>query len=330
MRDPAPEIDEEAARVATLESFAVLDTAPEPVFDDLVRLASLVMAAPFVAVNLIDDHRTWAKATVGAPQGYEVPLSEEPFCARSMKRPTQVTVIEDTLTDPQHLDNVMTRRGLRFYAGAPLVTRKGHAVGTLCVSDLVPRTPTAEQVAGLAALAAAATAHLELRLRVTEAEAASASLATLAWRDGLTGLANRRAFDSALAAAVRDASATGDPVGLVMIDLDRFKTYNDTHGHVAGDDLLRRCAQSWRSVVEHGDVLARYGGEEFAVISTGRDVASCVALAEGLRKAMPAPQTCSAGVAVFRPGETANQLIRRADHLLYDAKQAGRDMVRQR
>lgn len=246
----------------------------------------------------------------------------------AIDRPSEILVIEDTLDDERYADNVMTQVGVRFYAGAPLVTADGHAIGTLCVTDQVPRTPTSEQLAALATLATAVTAHLELRRRIGEAQELTIQLQHLAAQDSLTGLANRRTFDSALAAAVAHASRTGEPLGLVLLDLDHFKRYNDTHGHVAGDELLRRCAREWSTATRDTDLLARYGGEEFAVVAPGCGENECVALAERLREAMSEAQTCSAGATVWRDGEAATDLVRRADSLLYAAKDSGRDAVK--
>ncbi|MGH9232361.1 MAG: diguanylate cyclase domain-containing protein [Acidimicrobiales bacterium] len=306
----------------------MLDTVSEPAFDDLVRLAATLMSVPWVAMNLVDDRRTWAKSAIGVPQGFEVPRDDSPFCAMAIGEPSEIMVIEDTLEDERYVDNAMTQQGVRFYAGAPLVTPEGHAIGTLCVSDRVPRTPTSEQLEDLATLAMAITAHLELRRRMGEAQELAVQLQHLAAHDALTGLANRRSFDGALAAAVVHAGRTGEPLGIVLLDLDHFKGYNDSHGHVAGDDLLRRCAQRWTAAIRDTDLLARYGGEEFAVIASGCDLDECIDLAERLRAAMPDSQTCSSGVTVWRSGERSDDFVRRADTLMYAAKDAGRDSVK--
>jgi diguanylate cyclase len=151
--------------------------------------------------------------------------------------------------------------------------------------------------------------------------------------DGLTGLANRRAFDAAL----RDASALGArDVSLLLLDIDHFKVINDTYGHQAGDEALRLMAQSIAGIVRHTDLAARYGGEEFAVLlpSTGR--AGALSLAEALRAGIaarrldlgagpPVSLTVSVGGASFEPGETAAAWVARADVALYLSKQAGRD-----
>ncbi|MBI4942266.1 MAG: diguanylate cyclase [Actinobacteria bacterium] len=150
-------------------------------------------------------------------------------------------------------------------------------------------------------------------------------LATDAESDPLTGAANRRAWDTALPSAVYTARATGSTVSLVMLDLDHFKTYNDTHGHPAGDTLLRQTVAAWRNQLRPGDTLARYGGEEFAVLLPQCDLNTAARVADSLRQLVPGGQTCSAGVAELQPGEDPEDLLARADQALYTSKHAGRD-----
>lgn len=139
--------------------------------------------------------------------------------------------------------------------------------------------------------------------------------------DPLTGLPNRRAWDTQIGAAMTD----GHAVAVAMFDVDHFKQFNDSYGHPAGDRLLRDAAAAWRAEIRSHDFLARLGGEEFALLLTGHDSASVLALVERLRKSMPAQQTVSAGIAQRNDGETPEQLLSRADQALYEAKAAGRD-----
>jgi diguanylate cyclase (GGDEF)-like protein len=139
--------------------------------------------------------------------------------------------------------------------------------------------------------------------------------------DALTELPNRRAWDGQIGAAMTD----GHSVAVAMLDIDRFKQFNDSYGHPAGDRLLHDTAAAWRAEIRAEDLLARIGGEEFALLLTGRDTPSVTALVERLRQSMPAEQTVSAGIAVRNDGETPEQLLSRADQALYEAKAAGRD-----
>jgi diguanylate cyclase (GGDEF)-like protein len=113
-----------------------------------------------------------------------------------------------------------------------------------------------------------------------------------------------------------------------MFDLDRFKAYNDTYGHPAGDRLLTDVAAAWQGCLRATDSLARYGGEEFALIAPGCTEADAVALVDRLRAAVTEGQTCSAGVAFWDRKESPAELLARADAALYEAKVGGRDRTR--
>jgi diguanylate cyclase (GGDEF)-like protein len=114
---------------------------------------------------------------------------------------------------------------------------------------------------------------------------------------------------------------------VAILDLDRFKLYNDTHGHQAGDRFLKQLAGAWSHGLRTGDILARYGGEEFAVALPGTNLEHAQQMLDRLREALPEDQTCSAGVCQWDGEESAEQLTARADTLLYAAKAAGRDRV---
>jgi diguanylate cyclase (GGDEF)-like protein len=165
----------------------------------------------------------------------------------------------------------------------------------------------------------------DLRARESERESLLERLDDLAHSDPLTGLANRRAWEARLEGALRDAEAAGTPLAVALLDLDRFKDLNDTQGHGAGDRLLRELAAGWSSAVRGRDVLARLGGDEFGLLLADCDEQGALTLVERLRTDMPGEHTCSAGVAAWRPGETADALLARTDAALYAAKAAGRD-----
>jgi diguanylate cyclase (GGDEF)-like protein len=152
-------------------------------------------------------------------------------------------------------------------------------------------------------------------------------LAGLANRDALTGVANRRSWDTQLALAMEMARRTGTPLTVALLDLDHFKRYNDTHGHQAGDALLSQAALAWRSGLRAQDLLARYGGEEFTVLVPGLPAEQAGALVDRLRARTPDGQTFSAGVATWDGTESAEALVGRADAALYEAKRAGRDRM---
>ncbi len=167
-------------------------------------------------------------------------------------------------------------------------------------------------------------------------------LAVLADHDGLTGIANRRRFEEALQQETARATRSGTPLSLVMFDVDYFKRFNDTYGHVEGDACLRRVADAFRgSLARPADLAARYGGEEFVALLPDTDAAGARMVAERIRAAVMALQiphagngpgivTISAGVHTLAggiPAESAAVLVERADVLLYQAKQSGRNQV---
>nr|MBA3936493.1 GAF domain-containing protein [Planctomycetota bacterium] len=159
----APLPPDEPARLAALRSYGVLDTPSEAAFDDLVRLASRICKAPLALVSLVDADRQWFKARVG------LDASETPrdlaFCAHAILAPQEVLHVEDALTDARFCDNSLALGAphVRFYAGVPLVTGEGHALGTLCVIDHQPRQLDAEQLDALRVLGRQVVAQLELR-----------------------------------------------------------------------------------------------------------------------------------------------------------------------
>lgn len=178
-----------------------------------------------------------------------------------------------------------------------------------------------------------------------ELTAANRALENMAQNDGLTRVANRRHFDEKLAESLEHAKRSGQLVSLILFDIDYFKRYNDTYGHVAGDECLKNVAMVLKNTVRRKkDLAARYGGEEFAIILPGQPLSAAVSLAESVIAAVSQlaiphfttdlPQkhvTLSAGCAVHLNSETGKgekTLIERADEALYRAKRAGRNQVK--
>ena len=151
-----------------------------------------------------------------------------------------------------------------------------------------------------------------------------ASLTRLALTDELTGLPNRRSWLEMLDRELARSTRGREPVCVAVLDLDNFKAFNDAHGHLAGDGLLRETAAAWQRELRLSDLLARYGGEEFAAVIPAWPLSTAVAVIERLRRATPR-LTASAGVASWDGRESGTELFGRADAALYAAKQAGRD-----
>lgn len=177
-------------------------------------------------------------------------------------------------------------------------------------------------------------AHIRLELQQRELEEANEKLEQLALTDGLTGLLNHRALQERLDLEMAKARRGGKPVSFVLMDLDKFKSYNDSFGHPAGDDVLRQVAAILRATLRPSDVIARYGGEELALILPRTDAPGAAVVAERVREAIAIspwplqPVTVSIGAATYFPEmDDKASLIKRADEALYKAKAEGRDRV---
>jgi diguanylate cyclase (GGDEF)-like protein len=194
-------------------------------------------------------------------------------------------------------------------------------IGVLALGWSTPAEPLSERVAGaVRTLAAEAAIALE-RAALLERLQHSAST------DALTGLPNRRVWEEQLPRELARARRERQSVCVVMLDLDRFKDFNDREGHQAGDRLLKQCAAAWSGQLRATDILARYGGEEFSLVLPGCALADGRVLVERLRETTPEGQTLSAGIAMWDGVEPPPTLVGRADGALYEAKRAGRNRV---
>jgi diguanylate cyclase len=158
--------------------------------------------------------------------------------------------------------------------------------------------------------------------------------------DPLTGLGNRKYFDRSIDMAVANALASGEPLSLLMFDIDHFKSFNDSYGHLTGDQVLRLVGMSLKQTIKGQDITARYGGEEFAVVLPNTALRQALTVADHIRRAVMARElkkkstgeilgrvTISVGVSMLKPGDDTDSLIERADGCLYAAKRNGRNRV---
>jgi diguanylate cyclase (GGDEF)-like protein/PAS domain S-box-containing protein len=283
---------------------------------DLARADEVALLEPDGAGNLVITAEGGGLLPLGLSLSFEVDeaVALEVFRSRSGR------FVGDIATEARHCRALQRTSDLRSGHYEPLV-REGEVIGVLFVGT---RELRAKDAGGIDAL-----------MRLLAAEAASAlafsdlmaALDKRARTDQLTGVPNRRTWDHELPRELSRATRTGAPVSLAILDLDHFKTYNDTHGHPAGDRLLRVAAAAWSERLRTTDVLARYGGEEFAVLLPACDETSAAKVTEQLRAAVPGDSTCSIGVVTWDGAETADELVARADAALYRAKDAGRDRV---
>lgn len=174
-------------------------------------------------------------------------------------------------------------------------------------------------------VAALVVARLMDLLRDLEVKAVQ--LAALARRDGLTGVANRRTWDHELSRALAFARDEDARLSVAIFDFDHFKAYNDAHGHLAGDRVLKATSAAWTAALPDTGFLARFGGEEFAVLLPRTDLVEAGRVLERLRTHVTHGQSCSIGVAAWDGAETPAQLVARADQALYEAKTRGRNRV---
>jgi diguanylate cyclase (GGDEF)-like protein/PAS domain S-box-containing protein len=169
----------------------------------------------------------------------------------------------------------------------------------------------------------------EIKQIEAEREELLGQVQDLARHDSLTGLPNRRALEEQLPQAMARARRSLSPLSVAILDIDHFKNYNDSHGHLAGDEVLRACAREWDSALRGEDTIVRFGGEEFLVLLPDTDPEQAAEIIERLRQRTPMGQSCSAGLACWDRNETLDDLLRRADEALYLAKASGRDQLAQ-
>ena len=320
----------EIERLATLYDYRILDSDFDQQFNNLTEIASAHFGMPIALVSLIDADRQWFKAMVG------LDVRQTPrriaFCSHTIANAGQVMVVEDAYGDPRFDANPLVTGAphIRFYAGAPIVAEDGAALGTVCVIDRVPRQFTGADCAMLQRLAENARSLMELHRR-------NSLLREAARSDSLTGLLNRRGLEKAIE-HVLAAALAGKTCGLLYLDLDRFKHINDTHGHDAGDQVLKEVARRLQSVVRQTDLVARIGGDEFVVLlahpvdhgALGQ-VASRVLAVCGrpitIDGTVIEPGLSIGGALAPRDAVVADDLLREADRALYIAKRGGRGRV---
>ncbi len=348
----APIPENEAERIAALKRYAILDSMPEKAYDDLLAIIAGICGTPMGAISLVDAGRQWFMAQKNLP-AKETPRSIA-FCSHTILG-DDVFVVNDALADERFHDNplVTGNPNIRFYAGAPLVTPGGQAIGSLCVIDDQPRELTEAQRQALSSLSRQVVALLELRaahknlknhlgerewyermLHIREQELLDENkqLTKMSRTDALTGLPNRRTFNSAMDAAVSMAKGDGSSLAMAIIDIDHFKALNDAYGHPAGDDALVLIARALEAEAPAIATVARFGGEEFAVVLPGHGAGGAALACESIRKAIELLEhepslTVSIGVSAYRNGDAVSDLYSRADAALYDAKRGGRNRV---
>ncbi|WP_085810970.1 sensor domain-containing diguanylate cyclase [Sphingomonas sp. TZW2008] len=316
---------DEPARIAALHRLEVLDTAVEEPFEKIVTLVRTVLAVPMATVTLVDRDRQWFKAKRGLEVD-QTPRSVS-FCTHTIQQ-REPLIVEDTDLDPRFAGTPLVKGPpyIKSYAGVPLRTPEGYNIGSLCAMDTRPRRFSPADVAILSNFANIVCDELELRM--------------IAQVDHLTGALTRRGFNDQADREIARANRYGRRGTLVMLDLDHFKTVNDTHGHAVGDRVLQQVADILRVTLRPSDVFGRLGGEEFAILLPETIGHEATAVIERLRYLIANQSivledgttihvTASFGGAPLS-SETVSfdTWLKQADTMLYAAKAAGRNCVR--
>jgi diguanylate cyclase (GGDEF)-like protein len=237
-------------------------------------------------------------------------------------------VVHDLSADDRFKNNplVINSPWVRFYTGAAVIDDNGLALGTIAVLDSVPRTITHQQRQGMIDLAT-------ITLGAIQARRHSLELKRQHLTDFLTGVGSRECYEKALQVEVRQSRRNGEHFAVLMMDLDGFKSVNDTFGHPAGDFVLCEVSKRIASILRAGDILARLGGDEFAIVMRQADSAAATALTDRITEAVREPITLpdgqaivigiSVGTAVHSgSNDSAEALLAQADEALYARKRA--------
>jgi diguanylate cyclase (GGDEF)-like protein len=264
-----------------------------------------------------------ATAVIGAPpeiQGLVLPFTGGPSGALRSFTTGEPYFVADVVGHPSVAQSVVEHTSAASALWQP-VLRGSSAIGVLAAVWQHRVEEVSERLSTVMGLLAAEAAVAIERADMLE------RLESMARTDDLTGLPNRRSWFEELPRELARGRRYQHPVCVAMLDLDRFKDYNDRHGHLAGDRLLKVAAGAWRGALRETDRIARYGGEEFSVVLPDCTLENAVELVARLRSTTPEGETCSAGVAVWNGEEPPESLVRRADAALYEAKRIGRDRV---
>ncbi len=443
---------DEDKRIEALHATRLLQRQSDEVYANLIHLATLITGKPMGFLDIVKEETVlvWAHK-----RGFdvEVPHSQS-FCATTIRTPEKVTIVEDATQDLRfrNLDAVVNEPGIRFYAGAPIFSDDGYAIGTICVADTEPGSLTEDQRDGLRILAEAVTARIKLQLSlesmvaerkkfeafmdggptvnfikdhtgrytyvnqrflkafgvrkedilgkrdaelwpevgeqiathdrwvlrqsepvelseqgpqdeqgkptwwrsykfslpgdqpslggisldISELQNIQNQLRLQAGRDVLTGLQNRSALNEELPVALISNQQRNETLGVLYMDLDHFKSINDTHGHAAGDELLKEFSQRIVGALRTSDRVYRLGGDEFVVVLQHlHNEAEAAAIAQKILDTMHTPValtetvvriSASIGIACVQGKMTSpDVLIHQADLALYEAKRLGRN-----
>lgn len=288
------------------------------IFDEKSSILKMVMAKGF-SKDFISRSSVW-------------PLRKNGFTANILNSNTPTIIPDISKINPKNINPILIEEGIKSLIAAPLKIHN-KILGILYLDDYQPREFNHREIAVLNLLATQATIAIEKMHLLEKVE-------HLAITDELTQLYNYRYFFNILSNEVYRAARYGNPLSLIIMDIDNFKKFNDAYGHPQGNFILSLVSEIFKKNVRNTDTVARYGGEEFVIVSPENDKQSAYVLAERIRmdvekfcrpevnKDVPVPVTISIGIASL-PDDTsdAEGLIQKADEALYQAKREGKNKV---
>jgi diguanylate cyclase (GGDEF)-like protein len=300
-------------RLFAITKLGALDRIGDPALTSLARLAQSVTGASAAAVHIFDEKYQRRIASAGAPM--DDYLAEDTFCRLVVESGTRF-ITSDAAAEPllAYSPFVRETQPVRFYAGLPLQVAGDTTVGTLCAFDTKALEMTPQQISNLEDIALLVRSHLELMQVAND-------LSREATQDGLR---TRVVFDGMVGRALAERRRDRRDVLLAVIDVDDFKSINDTHGHGVGDDALRWIGARLNTLVDPGGSVGRLGGDEFAVVAQVTE-ADAEALLSAIRHATDGFEPrfrISVGSTFAEDDDDVSSLLRRADMRMYIAKAA--------
>ena len=333
--------EEEEQRLAAVKALNLLDKPEEERFGRLTRLARRHFKASACAITLVDRERKFCVAQHGL-QHREYPVEQGVTCNKVVSSGGPLIINDMAETYRSTSSEARSQNlGMNFYAGVPIFSPEGLPVGTLCIFDHKSREFDRREMESLADFASLVEDELSLRHADTikqELVSQVESLRMRAYIDPLTEVWNRGALLKLLSQEIERCQRADRGLTIGMLDIDHFKVVNDTHGHPAGDEVLKELCVRIRKTIRAYDSLGRYGGEEFVLLFPESGAEDGPELGERVRTVVEQtpftigpnnsiPITVSIGITKLREGDSSTEMLARADAALYAAKHSGRNRV---
>ncbi len=312
-------------RLKALSDLNILDTSSEERFHRFTRLAKRMFDVEIALVTLVDKDRRWIKSANGASACNSESPREDSFCAHAILEDKPL-IIEDAKKDERFHDNphVINEPKVRFYAGYPLKATNGEKIGTLCIIDTKPRSFGHEDLETLEDLGS----MVERELTIIQ----------LASQDELTGISNRRGFQSLAQHNLNFCLRYNFSVSLVYFDLNKFKQINDKFGHHEGDKVLIKFSDRLKTSLRESDVYARTGGDEFVALLGNTNIETATKIINRFvdyfedynkRSANNYDISFSYGIVEYdsKKHSSINDMLEDGDKLMYEHKKTSSNVV---